>query len=140
EAFGSVLGFQPQFFYRKISDVFREEECNFRHRRTAPEKLKSRIRAHATLIGMVTERLRLLFKFPNYNVPDIAATTFEEMETAAEQCRQTWGLGIDAPINQIGRVLEHAGVIIVPHLVTSTKIDAFSRYSHTTSMIFLNQV
>src|SRR2546422_6125476 len=45
EAFGSVLGFQPQFFYRKISDVFREEECNFRHRRTAPEKLKSRIRA-----------------------------------------------------------------------------------------------
>ena len=57
---------------------------------------------------------------------------------AAEQCRQHWKLGLDTPLLQTGRVLEHAGVIIVRHLVKSTKVDAFSRYGRTT-VIFLNQ-
>src|SRR5579862_2114803 len=50
EAFGSVLGFEPEFFYGPIDDVFREEECSMRHRRSTPEGLKARIRAHGTLI------------------------------------------------------------------------------------------
>jgi hypothetical protein len=36
------------------------------------------------------------------------------------------------------QVLEHAGVIIVRHLVKSTKVDAFSRHGRTT-VVFLNQ-
>lgn len=138
EAFGAVLGFEPAFFYRSLEDVFREEECSFRHRRTTPERLKTQIRAHATLIGMVIERLRSHFRFPQFNVPTMPASTIEEIETAAERCRLHWNLGLDGPILQAGRVLEHAGVIIVPHLVQSTKVDAFSRHGRTT-IIFLNQ-
>jgi len=41
EAYGSILGFEPPFFYRPLEDVFREDECSFRHRRTTPEKLKA---------------------------------------------------------------------------------------------------
>lgn len=138
EACGSVLGFEPAFFYGTLEDVFREDECSFRHRRTTPERLKSQIRAHATLIGLVIGRLRSLFKFPQLSLPQITASNSEEIEAAAEQCRQHWHLGLDAPILQIGRVLEHAGVVIVRHLVKSTKVDAFSRYGRTT-VIFLNQ-
>jgi Zn-dependent peptidase ImmA (M78 family)/transcriptional regulator with XRE-family HTH domain len=140
EAFGEVLGFEPEFFYGAIEDAFREEQCSFRHRRSTPERLKNKIRAHATLIGMVVARLRSLFKFPAQNVPHIkpSGSNVEEIETAAERCRTHWGLGVDSPILQVGRALEHAGVVIVPHLVQSTKVDAFSRCGPT-SIIFLNQ-
>jgi Zn-dependent peptidase ImmA (M78 family)/DNA-binding XRE family transcriptional regulator len=138
EALGSVLGFEPEFFYQPIVDIFREEECSFRHRRTAPERLKSRVRAHATLIGMVIERLRTQFRFPKLDLPKANASSEEEIELAAERSRQHWGISLDGPILQIARLLERAGVVVVPHLVDSVKIDAFSRNGRTT-LIFLNK-
>jgi Zn-dependent peptidase ImmA (M78 family)/transcriptional regulator with XRE-family HTH domain len=138
EAFGLVLGFEPAFFYEQGHDLFREEECSFRHRRSTPEKTKTQIRAHATLIGMVIDRLRSHFHLPKLDVPSLPAKTIEEIETAAEQCRIHWKLGIQGPIMQVGRALENAGVIIVPHLVKSMKVDAFSR-NGATSVIFLNR-
>ncbi|MGH9746502.1 MAG: helix-turn-helix domain-containing protein [Candidatus Acidiferrales bacterium] len=140
EAFGAVLGFEPDFFYTPIEDVFREEECSFRHRRSTPERTKNKIRAHATLIGLVIARLRTLFRFPALDVPQIAASvsSAEEIEVAAEQCRRHWGLGVDSPIMEIGRVLERAGVIIVPNLSDSQKVDAFSRFG-AIAIIVLNQ-
>jgi Zn-dependent peptidase ImmA (M78 family)/transcriptional regulator with XRE-family HTH domain len=137
DACAEVLGFRTEFFYREIEDLFLEAECSFRHRRSTPEKTKTQIRAHATLLGMVVQQLRGHFSFPNINLPRLKASTFEEVEVAAERTRSHWGLGIDAPIWQIGRVLEHAGVIIVRHLVRSSKVDAFSRQGKTT-VIFLN--
>jgi len=138
EACGDVLGFEPLFFYGKLEDVFREDECSFRHRRTTPERTKTQVRAHATLIGMVIQKLKAHFKFPELNVPIVSASNTEEIENAAEQARQYWNLGIDGPILQVGRALEHAGVVIVCHLAQSAKVDAFSRHGRTT-VIFLNQ-
>ncbi len=138
EACGSVLGFEPAFFYHPVQDVFRENECSFRHRRSSPERLKDQIRAHATLIGMVIERLQALLTFPELNIPHVLAQNVEEIEAAAERGRERWGLGIDGPILQVSRVLERAGVVIVPNVVQSTKVDAFSRFGKIT-MIFLNQ-
>ncbi len=140
EAFGSVLGFEPEFFYNDLKDIFREEQCSFRHRRSTPERTKNKIRAHATLIAEVISRLKSLFRFPDQDVPHIPASVFnaEEIELAAEQCRKYWNLGIESPIMQVGRVLEHAGVIIVPHLSESKKVDAFSRCGPT-AIIVLNQ-
>jgi Zn-dependent peptidase ImmA (M78 family) len=133
-----VLGFDPSFFYGPLDDIFQEDECSFRHRRATSERLKSQIRAHATLIGFVIDKLRSLFKFPPIDLPQMSASTPEEIELAAEQCRRYWNLGLDTPLLQTGRVLERAGVFVVRHLVKSTKVDAFSRYGRTT-VIFLNQ-
>ena len=138
EAFADELGFTPEFFYGPIEEVFQEEECNFRHRRTTPERLKAKIRSHATLIGMVIQKLRCEFKFPEVNVPHIPARSTEEIEGAAEECRKHWKIALDSPLKNIGRVMEHAGVIIVGHIGDSTKVDAFSRHGKT-SMIVLNR-
>jgi hypothetical protein len=100
------------FFYNVIADPFKEEECNFRHRRTAPEKIKSRVRAHATLLGKVVRKLHTQFKFPNFDVPVIPASGFDAVERSAEQCRQHWKLGLDSPIMHVGRVLERACIAI----------------------------
>jgi len=105
-----VLGFAPPFFYSLLEDVFHEEECNFRHRRTTPERMKAQIRAHGTLIGLVIAELRPRRLFPPINVPRIAASSLEEIETAAEHCRQYWGLGLDTPLLQTVKVLESAAI------------------------------
>jgi Zn-dependent peptidase ImmA (M78 family)/transcriptional regulator with XRE-family HTH domain len=137
-ALASVLGFAPGFFYQPVDDSFLRDECSFRHQRAASERLKTQIRAHATLLGLVVERLREHLRFPPLNLPAIPATTWEGIENAADATRQHWGLGLDAPLMHAGRILENAGVLIVPHLVRSKEIDAFSRQGPTT-VIFLNQ-
>ncbi len=138
EAFASVLGFEPEFFYGPLQDEFRDEECSFRHRRTTPEKTKTLVRAHATLVAIVIERLRNIFRFPKLNVPSIPASSAADIEAAAERCRAHWNLGVDGPLVHVGRVAEHAGVFVIPHLAQSAKVDAFSRRGNTT-IIFLNQ-
>jgi Zn-dependent peptidase ImmA (M78 family)/transcriptional regulator with XRE-family HTH domain len=137
EAFGAVLGFEPEFFYREIQDVFREEQCSFRHRRATPERMKSKIRAHGTLIGLVIARLKSEFHFPAQDIPQLQASSNEEIEVAAEKCRKHWNLG-DGPIMEVGRVLEHAGAVIVSQLSDVQKVDAFSRFGPT-CVIALNQ-
>jgi Zn-dependent peptidase ImmA (M78 family) len=138
EAFGEVLGFGPDFFYSDLKDIFLESECNFRHRRSAAERLKARVRAHGTLLGIVVAKLRTLFKFPKFDVPVIAAMEVEEIERAAETCREHWRLGLDSPILHVGRILENAGVPIITNVMQAKEIDAFSRKGQTT-LIFLNQ-
>lgn len=138
EAFASALGFEPEFFYQPVHDIFRDEECSFRHRRTTPGKTKTQVIAHATLVAMVVEKLRGVFRFPKLDVPEMRATTAEEIEIAAELCRSHWRLGLDSPLMHVGRAAEHAGIFVIPHLEHSEKIDAFSRRGKTT-IIFLNQ-
>jgi Zn-dependent peptidase ImmA (M78 family)/transcriptional regulator with XRE-family HTH domain len=138
EAFGNVLGFEPGFFYAQLTDVFQDNECSFRHRRTTPEKTKTQVRAHATLISMVVERLRNVFRFPKLNVPTMRVSSASDVEAAAERCRLHWDLGVDGPLLHVGRAAEHAGIFIFPHIAQSEKVDAFSRRGKTT-IIFLNQ-
>lgn len=138
QACAEVLGFEREFFYRELDDIFQEKECSFRHRRSTPEKDKTQIRAHATLLGMVIQQLREYFSFPAIDVPKFPVSSLDEVELAAENARNHWNLGLDGPIWQVGRVMENAGVIIVRHLVKSSKVDAFSRQGKTT-VIFLNE-
>jgi Zn-dependent peptidase ImmA (M78 family)/transcriptional regulator with XRE-family HTH domain len=138
-ALAEVTGFAPGFFFIPVADPFGEHECNFRHRRSTPETVKKRARAHGTLLGMVVDQLatHLRVRFPKYNVPTIAAATPTEIEAAAEECRKFWKLGTDTPIVHIGRVLEHAGVVLFQHFSASEKVDAFSRRGQI-NVIFLN--
>ena len=115
QAFGEVLGFETEFFSHEVADMFHEEQCSFRHRRSAQERVKAKIRAHATLIGMVIGRLRSLLRFPPQNIPNfpLSKGMKSEVEDAAESCRKYWNLGIDGPIMQVSRVFETAGVVVV---------------------------
>ena len=138
KACGEVLGFEPEFFYAPIEAAV-EAVCSFRHRGTTPERTKVQICAHATLIDLVIQTLRSRRLFPRINVPWVAASTKQEIEMAAEQCRQHWNLGVDGPIQELRTVLEAAGVIVIDHVVKSKKVDTFSRYSVSMAMIFPNE-
>lgn len=138
DALSARTGFLPGFFVRRIEDPFFDSECSFRHKRTTSGRLKDQVRAHATLLGMVLSSLKALLRFPTFNVPELPASTGDEIERTAEQCRVHWGLDVNAPIIQVGRVLERAGVVIVPSSVDTRKIDAFSRCGQN-ALIFLNR-
>ena len=138
EGIADKTGFLPSFFLEKIQDPFLETECSFRHRRSTPEKFKAQIRAHATVLGMIVTSLRSKVRFPAFNVPAISAFTATDIEDAASSAREHWKLGPHAPIHQVGRAIELAGVIIIPAHSETKKIDAFSRCGPN-SLIFLNQ-
>jgi Zn-dependent peptidase ImmA (M78 family)/transcriptional regulator with XRE-family HTH domain len=135
-ALARTLGVKSGFFFEPLEDVWREHECSFRRRVATPEALKRRARAHGTLIGLVVRALTTKVKFPVYNIPTITARSLEEIEHAAEVCRNHWKLGL-GPIEHIGRVAELNGVVLVQHLRHTDKIDAFARRG-AFSVIVLN--
>ena len=137
DAWGEVLGFQSAFFYEPLRDPFRDEECSFRHRRSAPENLKKRARAFGTLIGEVVNYFKSKLDLPAFGIVPRPCANPADIENAAQACRSHWKLGLDTPIVHMGRVLENAGVPVVKTLASTEKVDAFSRRGPT-SIVILN--
>jgi Zn-dependent peptidase ImmA (M78 family)/transcriptional regulator with XRE-family HTH domain len=126
-ALGDVLGFEPTFFNGPALAEFTDAECNFRRRRTTPISVRARALAFGTLFGQLLEYLRNHLRLPEQDLPRIRASTPEEIERAADRCRMHWGLGLDVPIKNVGRVMERAGVPVTKCPGIGAKVDAFSR-------------
>lgn len=137
DAFGEVLGFQPSYFERPVADAFTEAEASFRKRATTPKKLRDRVLSHGTLVGELVQHLQSRVALPQYDVPRMRVASPEEAEHAAEQCRAHWGLGLEAPILTLGRVVERAGVVLAELDAGTQKVDAFARWGRV-SVIVLN--
>lgn len=137
DAFGEVLGFTSDFFTHPVTDVFTENESSFRRRAATSRRLRARVLAHGTLVGEVVRHLHRELSLPTYDVPQFPVGSLADAEAASEQCRQYWGLGLDAPILTLGRVLERAGVILTELDAGTQKVDAFARWGEV-SVIVLN--
>ena len=135
-ALAQALEVQPRFFFEPLDDPWREEQCSFRRRASTPEGIKRRARAHGTLIDLVLRELATMVRIPTYAIPSIEVRDADDIECAADQCRQAWDLGF-GPILHMGRVAERHGVILIRHLRHAHKIDAFSRRGKR-SIIVLN--
>jgi Zn-dependent peptidase ImmA (M78 family)/transcriptional regulator with XRE-family HTH domain len=123
-----ALGFEPAFFEQPIGDEFRDEDCHFRKRKTTPVSVKTRVLAHGTLFNSLVQYIDGAVSLPDRDIPHVKdATTAEDIERAAEKCRMAWGLGLDAPITHMARVLENAGVVVTRFEGDTQKVDAFSR-------------
>jgi len=142
EATAIALGVEPGFFFDQELAEFLEEECNFRKRLTAAERLRKWVLAHGALFGRVVAYLRGLLTLPPYRVPQLQAASLEDVERAAEKCREFYKLGKNAPIMSMGRVLENAGVVITYRDEQTALLDAFSRYGKTDSihLVSLNKL
>lgn len=102
-----------------------DEQYNFRHHKTTPERIKAQIRARATLIDLGITVLRSRQLVPAIDLPTTNASTVQEIKVGADHCREHWKLRQDAPIPQVRKVLEDACVIVVNHLVKSKEADTF---------------
>jgi len=126
ENLAEVLGFESRFFLCPIAVELRDDECHFRKRKTTPLHVRSRVLAHGSLFSEFVGWLERNLRLPEVQIPNFDANSVEEIERAAEACRNAWGLSADAPIDNVSRALEHAGVVVTTFSGVSEKVDAFS--------------
>lgn len=134
-AWADALGFEPGFFFMRIQDPFRAEECSLRCQ-AMPEHAKKQARAFGTLVGVIVGYLKKRAQFPAYRIPSFPLDgSPEAIERAAAGCRAALALHQDAPIASVTRVLEDGGVPIVMTLRSPMGVGAFSRRGPTSVVI-----
>ncbi len=137
EALGQALEVENEFFTLPAPEEFRDEECHFRRRQSTPVGARTQVLAHATLFSEFVEYLEGFLELPPQQIPTIRVSVVDQIEQAAERCRQQYGLGRDVPVTNMARVLERAGVPITRFEGLSDKVDAFSRFGRR-SLVVLN--
>lgn len=136
-ALSEVLGFSREFFRDPVHELFTLSECHFRHVQRTSKRLKEMLMAQGTLLSDLMTYLSREVDWPAYSVPSIPAASQEAIELAAEACRRHWDLGLTAPVSNMIRVVENAGVVTLRLPASANEVDAFSR-SGRTSIIVLN--
>lgn len=126
ELLSDVLGVTQRFFYQSNRSPVQPEQCHFRKQATTPVSITSQVLARGTLLDMLVERLDSALNLPSVNFPQHAIETFEDIEKAAEACRQHWGLGLTGPITNMMRVVENAGAVVGYFSGISERVDALS--------------
>ncbi len=131
------LGVRPSYFEAGILDEITEDGTNFRSQRTTPKRDRQRVLAYGTLLAEWVTYLSRYIRLPDFDVPAIPVQSTDDIEQAAERCREHWSLGF-GPIRQITRVLENAGIVVTVMNNESTKIDAFSSFSTKLNIVALS--
>lgn len=119
---------KPVFFERPISNYLNSESINFRHRQTTPDYKKREVISKSMILGEMIDTLQKYIRFPKYDVPSFIANTQEEIERSAELTRSHFGIPAEAPIGNLTRVVERAGVVVCTFGHHDEKIDAFSAF------------
>lgn len=119
------LKVQPSFFFTPLVNEVKEAECHFRSRKSMPDKVADQVISFGTALELVIRYLDKSLDLPKVNFPAIEIHGNEEIEAAAEKCREFWKLGV-GPIGNMVRVLEHAGAVVAMFHGDRHEIDALS--------------
>lgn len=132
-ALAEALDVEEGFFYEKLHSEVVAEQCHFRKRKTTPVGVVHRVVAYSTLfeelISLILDEYELPvanFAFMSDRLGNSTDYTPELIEEVALATRNHWGLGIDAPIDDMTSVLENNGAIISCFSAVSEKVDALS--------------
>jgi Zn-dependent peptidase ImmA (M78 family)/DNA-binding XRE family transcriptional regulator len=127
-ALAEIVNVPVGFFFESAPQEVSEEDCFFRKRKTTPQHIQMRAASYGVIFNLILARLEQDIELPPVNISDIAVKSREDIERAAEKCRMAWGLYLDAPIQNVTRVLERAGCVVTTFADVSDKIDAFSYF------------
>lgn len=123
------LGFAPEFFERRgpVPQVT-ESQAHFRKLRSTSKLERDqalvRLEFFAEILADVETHVQLPgVDLPEYPVDDDAPEA--EPEAAAAAVRKAWGLGT-GPIDNVVRLLEGRGAVVIRPAVGSSGVDAFS--------------
>lgn len=138
-ALSEQLGFKEHFFFTPLVDEFLDEDCYFRSRKTTKMAARNQALAQGTLFSLILNHISTIAPLKKDNIPEISATTKEEIERAADYCRNYWDLGADRPVMSMTRLAEVLCHAIVIRLDGNDKIDAFSRGAGRHKIIVVNE-
>lgn len=124
-ALAAALDVTGEFFERPVRDEVKPEQCHFRKQRTTPMSVVAQVLARGTLLDRFVSRLDSELELPSVAFPQIHVSSLLDIELAAENAREYWGLGT-GPISNMVRVVENAGAIISFFSGVSERVDALS--------------
>jgi Zn-dependent peptidase ImmA (M78 family)/DNA-binding XRE family transcriptional regulator len=125
-ALSIVLNVLPEFFFSSENQIVSEEQCYFRKLQTTPVSIKNQALSQATFLEMLANELDGILDLPDIKIPNSSPANIAEVEEIAGRARNFWGLGSTAPIENMIRVVENAGIIVCHFKGLSEKVDAFS--------------
>ena len=137
EALCDVLDVRHHYFYEPFFEALTEDEVDYRSLAAAPKKVRNRLIAFGSFVLHWLRYVRQEVRLPTLSVPLIDAAYDDDVEQAAEHCRQYWELGF-GPIHSITRVLENAGVAVSTIDTSDREVDAFSVYAEDQGLVVLN--
>lgn len=116
----------PSFFDSAPQTNVAEQDFHFRKLFTTRNVVKHTAMAKAEIFGRLVSVLEAELKFPTVNIPTFTdINTIDDIESAADQCRVVWGLGL-GPISNVTRLAENIGAIITSFKSVSSEVDALS--------------
>jgi Zn-dependent peptidase ImmA (M78 family)/transcriptional regulator with XRE-family HTH domain len=119
------LAVLPAFFVELDSMPIADEQCHFRKQLTTKVALRQNARARGEFLKRMVNVLDQHLDLPRYDFEEGDASSAEGIEQAAERAREHWGLGL-GPIDNVTRVAENAGAVVMPMSGLATEIDAIS--------------
>lgn len=126
EKLASVLQVVPSFLTATQKPTINEDQFHFRKLFTTRAMIKQVAMARCEMIGRLVSYLDHELKLPDVKIPDKSgATTSDDIERAAELCRNEWGIGL-GPIAHMSRLAENVGVVVTTFPSSSKEIDALS--------------
>lgn len=125
DAFCSELKVLPEFFTEPDPMPIADEQCHFRKQLTTKVALRQVARAKGELLKRMVNTLEEHLDLPQYNFDEGDGSSAESIERAAERARAHWDLGL-GPIQNMTRVAENAGAVVVPLNGLASEIDAIS--------------
>ncbi len=126
ELLAKCLKVAPGFFYKQTPPGPSEDQAHFRRLSSTKVSTRLKVLARGTIFSQLANYIDKHVALPNVDFPDHSGSvTFEEIERAAERTRSYWGLGL-GPIDNMVRVVEHAGALVTFFRDASTEVDALS--------------
>ncbi|PTU67766.1 DNA-binding protein [Chromobacterium sp. Panama] len=125
EQLARVLGVTPAFFAAMQMSEVPEYLIHFRKLSSTREGIRQTTQAHGRMFEKAAAYLDGILKLPPVDFPSIDVITPEDIERAAEQCRQYWGIGLGPLLNMI-RLAERAGALVTTFDGVSPQVDALS--------------
>lgn len=119
-----VLRVDPEFFQQSRLDVS-EDQFHFRKLFMTRAIVKQVAMARAELFGRLVGYLDSELSLPPVNFPTVDVSSIDDIERAAEHCRNEWELGL-GPIEHTIRLAENVGALVTSFQGVSTEIDALS--------------
>lgn len=123
--FCETLAVLPEFFAAADPMPIVDEQCHFRKQLTTKVALHQAARARGEFLKRMVNVMEENLELPPYDFEEASNTSADAIEKAADHARTHWGLGF-GPIQNVTRVAENAGAVVMPIGGLAAEIDAIS--------------
>jgi Zn-dependent peptidase ImmA (M78 family)/transcriptional regulator with XRE-family HTH domain len=135
----------PRTYFLKPEVIAPIEQHRLFYRSMSSATKQARTRAGRRLewFKEIADYFEQFFDFPDPNIPDFGLSedfrsiTRATIESAAEQLRSFWRLGL-GPIADVVRTMEANGIFVSRSILGAETLDAFSEFDGARPYVFLN--